>query len=325
MPTEKQVTPSKNFDPVTIDNLPSVEFINQAERLLKMSGGLNKFYKFRFPTPIDNQPVIRMNRDTLYMVGVFDISKGLSVEVPDMDQRYISVMPVNEQGYTPVVYTGMGTHYFGPESVGSNYAAIIIRILVNAADPADVKEVNQLQDEIKVTANSAIPFKTATYNQDDYQRLYAEMINKGRSFTSFKKSFGSKQDVDYDKFRIASIIGWGGLPDNQAFYVNVEPKLPVGEYKIDVQDVPVKAFWSVSLYNDKGYFQPNELDMYSVNSITATENANSSYTIHFGGCEDHRINCLPIMDGWNYVIRLYEPEANILNGSWTFPEVVELK
>jgi hypothetical protein len=31
-------------------------------------------------------------------------------------------------------------------------------------------------------------------------------------------------------------------------------------------------------------------------------------------------NCLPIMKGWNYVVRLYRPRAEILNGTWKFPE-----
>jgi hypothetical protein len=33
------------------------------------------------------------------------------------------------------------------------------------------------------------------------------------------------------------------------------------------------------------------------------------------------VNCLPIMDGWNYTVRLYRPRAEILDGSWTFPAI----
>ncbi len=31
-------------------------------------------------------------------------------------------------------------------------------------------------------------------------------------------------------------------------------------------------------------------------------------------------NCLPVMKGWNYTVRLYRPGAEILSGKWTFPE-----
>lgn len=31
-------------------------------------------------------------------------------------------------------------------------------------------------------------------------------------------------------------------------------------------------------------------------------------------------DCLPISSGWNYLVRLYRPRQEILDGSWTFPE-----
>ena len=40
----------------------------------------------------------------------------------------------------------------------------------------------------------------------------------------------------------------------------------------------------------------------------------------FGGCDGKIPNCLPIMPGWNYIVRLYRPRAGILNGTWTSPE-----
>ena len=47
--------------------------------------------------------------------------------------------------------------------------------------------------------------------------------------------------------------------------------------------------------------------------------ADGSVTVHFGGCGDDRPNCLPIVDGWNYAVRLYRPRPEILDGTWTFP------
>ena len=42
--------------------------------------------------------------------------------------------------------------------------------------------------------------------------------------------------------------------------------------------------------------------------------------MHFGG-DDDRPNLIPIMDGWNCIVRLYRPRAEVLNGSWTFAAV----
>ena len=111
------------------------------------------------------------------------------------------------------------------------------------------------------------------------------------------------------------------MPVHEALYLVVDPKLPVGEYELTVKDVPVDAFWSISLYNADGFFEPNERNAYSVNSITAVPNDDGSVTVHFGGCADDRTNCLPIMEGWNYTVRLYRPRPEILDGSWTFPSI----
>jgi hypothetical protein len=50
----------------------------------------------------------------------------------------------------------------------------------------------------------------------------------------------------------------------------------------------------------------------------AAKNADGSVDIQFGGSD--AANCLPITPGWNYLVRLYRPRAEILDGSWTFPE-----
>jgi hypothetical protein len=34
--------------------------------------------------------------------------------------------------------------------------------------------------------------------------------------------------------------------------------------------------------------------------------------------EDGRVNCLPIMEGWNYTVRLYQPAPEVMDGSWVF-------
>ena len=81
------------------------------------------------------------------------------------------------------------------------------------------------------------------------------------------------------------------------------------------------AFWSVTIYNEDGYIEENPMGAYSFNNVTAAPNDDGSITIYFGGCEDRRVNCLPISEGWNYAVRMYEPRPEILDGSWTFPRI----
>ena len=58
-------------------------------------------------------------------------------------------------------------------------------------------------------------------------------------------------------------------------------------------NVPVDAFWSVSVYGPDGYFHKNDKDAYSVNNITAKKDADGSVTIQFGGCDSATaVNCI---------------------------------
>ena len=88
--------------------------------------------------------------------------------------------------------------------------------------------------------------------------------------------------------------------------------------------MPVDGFWSISVYNAKGYFEKNAQNAYTLNNLTAKPNADGSYTIQFGGCEQPTPNCLPIMPGWNYTVRLYRPRKEILDGTWKLPEAQPL-
>jgi hypothetical protein len=42
-------------------------------------------------------------------------------------------------------------------------------------------------------------------------------------------------------------------------------------------------------------------------------------TVLFGG-KDPAANCLPITPGWNYLVRLYRPRREVLDGTWKFPD-----
>jgi hypothetical protein len=83
---------------------------------------------------------------------------------------------------------------------------------------------------------------------------------------------------------------------------------------------PVDGFWSISLYNAKGYFEKNPYNIYALNNITASKETDGSIEVQFGGCDGKIPNCLPIMPGWNYMVRLYRPRPEILSGKWKFPD-----
>ena len=304
---------------VNVDNFNKAQTDHEFAGTLKMTGGINKFVHNRAPTPVDKQNVIRMNRDTLYSMAVIDISKGATVTLPNAGKRYMSLMIVNNNGYVNKVFYGAGPHKLTMEQFDTPFVFAAVRTLANPEDKADLTKAHKLQDQIKIEAGSANTYVMPNYDEASYKATLGPILELSKGLKRYTHTFGSKSEVDPVHFMIGSASAWGGLPDKDAQYYNIQPNLPVGNYELTVKDVPVKGFWSISLYNEQGYFQQNDLHSYSLNNLTAKPNSDGSYTIRFGGCTATTKNCLPIMEGWNYSVRLYEPSTAIIDGSWKFP------
>jgi hypothetical protein len=303
---------------VDVDNFARAESDRMFAAVASEAGGVNRINHNRTPTPVEHQPVIRMNRDTLYSAAIVDISDGAALTIPDGGDRYVSVMVVNEDHYVNRVFHDAGTHNLTVAEFDTPWVAVAARILVDPADEDDVAAVNALQDGLALEAGSAKPFAPPDYEPASLDATRQALLALARGLSGFDHAFGAKADVDPVRHLLATAAGWGGLPDREARYVGVEPGLPVGAYRLTVHDVPVDGFWSVSVYNADGYFEPNARGAYSVNNLTAVRNDDGSVTVHFGGDGDLP-NLLPIVDGWNYTVRLYRPRPEILDGSWTFP------
>lgn len=313
--------------PVTVNNYVLAETAGQFDRILKMTGGINKLQSFRQPTPLDKQSVIRMNRDTLYSFAIVDISKGAKLTMPDNDGRYNSAMIVNEQEYINKVFYEPGEYDLTKDEFDTDYVLVAFRTLVDSSDPADIEKANALQDRFRIEAASAIPYTHPDYDEKSYNELRDLLLGVAKFLPDSTGAFGSKETTQQVPHLLGAAFGWGGLPSEDAFYMNVNPDLPVGRYQIDVPaDVPVKAFWSVSVYNKDGFFQKNDKGVYNINSQAGTANPDGSMTVNLGGCEDAtRVNCVPLTEGWNYVVRLYRPDASVVDGSWIFPAVTASK
>src|SRR5690349_13824746 len=306
---------------VNVDNFARAETDRMFVAIQAQAGGVNQWRHTRTPTPVDQQTVIRMNRDTLYSTAIVDISEGGTVTVPDAGDRYLSVMIVNQDHHINEVVHEPGSHQLTMVKYDTQYVLVAARLLVDSADEQDVATVNALQDKLGLEARSAQPFAMPDYDMASLDVTRDALLELAKGISTFRHAFGARNEVDPIHHVIATAAGWGGLPDKEAIYVNVNPGLPVGEYDLTVRDVPVDGFWSISLYNPEGFFQLNDRGAYSVNNITAVRDGDGSITVCFGGCRDGRANCLPIMDGWNYIVRLYRPRAEILDGTWTFPAI----
>jgi hypothetical protein len=151
----------------------------------------------------------------------------------------------------------------------------------------------------------------------------------GNYLPSRDHSFGASiEDVDPIDHLVSTADAWGGWQPEHAVYKNFVPQQNDGKtaYTLTLKDVPAgdNAFWSISVYNEEGFFQENESGKYVVNSRKAEADEDGAVTIHFGG-DSAQPNSLPIMPGWNYMLRIYLPEKTYFDGSWKAPEAKAAK
>jgi hypothetical protein len=306
---------------VNVDNFARAESDRMLAELQRDAGGVNVLSHNREPASVEHQTVIRMNRDTLYSFAVVDLSAGATITIPEHGERYVSVMVLNQDHHVNQIFHDAGAHALSTSQFDTEYVLVAVRILVDPTDPADVADVTAIQDQFRLEAGSSKPFSLPDYDMDSLDETRQALLQLARGMTGFTRTFGKRGEVDPVRHLMGTAAGWGGLPDSEAAYIGVDPRLPIGAYELTVADVPVDAFWSISVYNAEGFFEPNPAGSYSVNSVTGSRNDDGSITVRFGEHLDGTPNVIPITEGWNYLIRLYRPHAEILDGTWKFPSI----
>jgi hypothetical protein len=197
-----------------------------------------------------------------------------------------------------------------------------VRILANPNDPADMAAAHALQDGIAVKQDKSGTFEVPKWDPLSQKTVRDALVALSNTLPDTGGTFGTKQDTDPVRHLIGAANAWGGNPEKDALYLTVVPPQNNGTtvHRLTVGEVPVDGFWSVTVYNKDGYFSPNPLNAYSFNNVTAQKGQDGNTTIQVGACDGKVPNCLPITPGWNYTVRLYRPQQQILDGSWTFPE-----
>jgi para-nitrobenzyl esterase len=308
--------------PVTIENFPRAESDHYFGQTVQ-EDGFGTLHHRRDMASIDEQDVVRMNRDTIYSSGVFDLDAGpLMVTLPDAGARFMSMLFVSEDHYAVDVAYAPGKHSYTADKVGTRYVFVVIRTLANPGDPEDMKAAHALQDAIKVEQGSIGKWEQPQWDPIAQKKIRDALAVLGSAMGNGPRyMFGTKSAVNPIHHLIGTAIGWGGNPPSAAVYMSFYPRQNDGQtaYELTVKEVPVDGFWSISVYNAAGYFEKNDRNAYSLNNLTARPNADGSFTIHFGGAQQAS-NYLAIMPGWNYTVRLYRPRSQVLDGTWTFPE-----
>jgi hypothetical protein len=314
---------------VTVDNFKRAEshhyfrsFVGQA--------GVGVFGHRRTPTAIDQQDVIRMNRDTLYSAGMFDLDAApVTVMLPDAGARFMSMQVIDEDHYTHGVVYRSGASTFTREQIGTRYVLLLVRTFVDPTDPSDIARVHALQDAVGIAQAQRGEFVVPDWDAASLTRMRTALnaVTAANGGIDSARMFGSRDVVDPVQHLLGTAAGWGGNPVTDAYYTGGIPDQNDGKtpYRLTVKDVPVDGFWSISVYNKDGFFERNDRGVYSLNNVTAQRETDGAVTVQFGSCEGGTGNCIPISPGWNYVVRLYRPRKEVLDGSWKFPEATAVR
>ncbi|GAM70168.1 hypothetical protein JCM19236_5715 [Vibrio sp. JCM 19236] len=157
------------FNPVgektTVENYPTLETSRQYVKNQELVG-INKFLHKRELTPTDEQPVVRMNRDTYYSMAVINVSKGASVTLPEIPEgKYMSMEIITEDHRIQPMKYGAGTFELSTHTGDHIYA--IIRL-----DATFTKqEVHALQDKMSIQANSDEVFTATQVDKASFESV----------------------------------------------------------------------------------------------------------------------------------------------------------
>ncbi len=300
---------------VTVDmfNLVRAETAKYFAEETILSGG-NTMRHEREGIDLDNQTVIRSNFDLIYSYGVYDVSGGLNVHVPDYDLYHI-VQIFDENHVTlGVVYPGDTVELKREDLTYGEHVYLFMRTQRRTPDETGKSELNQRQDAVLIEAGSAKPYVSEVkYDPESFNALRAEILVRAASgeMTSDKGFVESINAIQFPHYQGASIAGWAGLPGRHAYYQLITPgddaakngKCSSTTFSAPDLQYDRNGYWSLTIYDAEGWVAT---DPFYTNSSTAKPNADGTFTIHVN-CGPDKANNLKAAPNWNGLLRMYLP------------------
>lgn len=292
--------------------------------------GINKFLHKRKLTPTDQQPVVRMNRDTYYSMAVVDVSEGAFVTLPEVaEDKYLSYQVVTEDHRIQAMGYGAGT--FELKTHIGDHVYIVVRLDATFTEA----EARKVQDKMSINANSNELFTAEQVNKASFLKIENELKSKMSTILRRDGSQAltgmftdpndeSKELFTEEKYAVGAAIGWGGAQLQDNIY-ELSRNYPDNQcHQATFEDPKNQAFWSITVY-DKAGFMFN--DLANLSSNTATPNTDGSYTISFGCGEDAPNNIKTANDSgvFNLGIRHYMPSQKVKDGYRILPTVKPVK
>jgi len=304
--------------PVTLENYEVAESDLAFYNVTKLVG-MNTF--FHFPTgafDLDNQTVVRMNRDTYYSGAIIDTTQGATVTIPETNGRYLSVMVVQNDHYIDQVFLEPGTHEITSDT---DFAMVALRIRANQSEPGDDEAIAALRAGVKLEVGGNASHVRPNYDMEQLVALRDELTVEGTKLGTLMGMQGAHGTIEPMMHLYGTAIGWGLLPDAQAQYLGSPKFANDGCYMASYSAPPFNTpgFFSITIYDADGWIYTEDGIL---NEFNMSLNDDGSFDIYFGECGDVDNN-LPTVDGWNYILRIYEPRLDELQ-EFRLPEMKKI-
>ena len=208
--------------------------------------------------------------------------------------------------------------------ITTRYAVVAVRTLVDPVDPKDVETVHTLQNAIKLEQPGGPgAFKIPQWDHASQKKVRDALLIAGRDTPRYETYVWRQRSGRTS-----------AAPDRRGFGLGRQSRTgcavshcsagggttALGPTQFDGQGrAGERILVDQRLQQEKGYFEPNALNAYTLNNITAKKASDGSIDVRFGNCDASSANCLPIMPGWNYLVRLYRPRPGVLDGDVDFP------
>ncbi|MFT4271916.1 MAG: DUF1214 domain-containing protein [Pantoea sp.] len=313
---------------VTPENYARAEVDLSYQNIVKDVGS-NKFRHDRNLIPLDKQPAVTMNRDTVYSFGIYYVPKGTTITLPkSKDDRYQSAMIMQNDDYTDQVFYGPGTFDIKSQT---EFVAIVVRTQVNPNDADDINYVHQLQDKISVnwpTGTKVKEYKRVDWDQKSLMALRHKYEKEAAKLPNLNETSGARGKVDPLKLNLGASVALGLLPPEHAVYIYRDFGLSGNKcYKATYNKPDFKpgGFFSFTMYGADKY-------LHSENSHLSNRDIkmdkDGKFTIYYGPkaqCGNVE-NWLPTPgDNWYLGMRIYRPGESVIDGTYTVPTPVEIK
>src|SRR5688572_26557191 len=155
--------------------------------------GIGKLGILRELMPIDNQSVIRSNRDTLYSPGVFDLEAGpVTVTLPNPGKRFMSALVIDQDEYALKTVYAPATFTVSKDDAETRYVLIGVRTFADPNDPADMKAAHALQDQVKVEQAGTGSWEVPGWDSASQDNVRAQLIQRAATLTDSRGMFGPR-------------------------------------------------------------------------------------------------------------------------------------